>query len=479
MYRSVANVCGYFILVLSVMMLFPMLADLAAGHPDWQAFFIASMATGLGSALLILSTQGERPHFNLRFGFLLVNLVWWSTSFVGALPLLLSAEGISLTDAVFEAASGITSTGGTVLTGLDEMPPGLLLWRSMMQWFGGLGIVAMALLILPFLRVGGMQIYRLESSTQTDNPFTKFAELTRALLGFYVVLSGACALAYMFVGVDVFDALNLAMTTVSTGGFSTSDTSMGKFGEGALVVSILFMIAGALPFIVLLRVFATGRITSAYDIQIPVLLGILAVLSFLVWIAVMGHTGGEPLPLLLHSVFNVVSVVTTTGFASADYTEWGPLAAALFLVATFMGGAAGSTSGGIKTYRLIILFLSLRNALKELVYPHGVFVVRYDGREVPAQAMRSIALFIYAFMGLLFVITVILAATGLDLVTSFSGALSALTNVGPALGDIIGPAGNFSSLDPVAKWALIFGMVAGRLEILSVLVLLSPTFWRQ
>ncbi|MEQ8444560.1 MAG: TrkH family potassium uptake protein [Pelagibacterium sp.] len=479
MLGATAYVTAFFTLVLAGMMLVPMLVDLSVGNPDWQAFLFSALAAGVPSGFMVLATRREMPPFSLKFGFLLVNMIWAATSIVAALPLFLSGLSIGFTDAVFEATSGITTTGSTILSGLDDMPPGLLLWRSMTQWFGGLGIIAMGLLLLPFLRVGGMQIYKLESSAQADSPFARFTKFSWAMVGLYLALSIACAMAYWFAGMSSFDAINHAMTTVSTGGYSTHDASMGHFGPPVLIVGIVFMIAGALPFIAILRAVTTGRISAAFEAQVPVLLSILAVLSFAVFLSGLVHMTTDPGELAVHSAFNIVSVVTTTGFASTDYTLWGPFVSVVFLLATFLGGAAGSTSGGIKTYRLIIIYQSLRNGLKELIYPHGIFVVRYEGREVPWQAIKSVHHFIGAFLVLLLGVTLVLGFTGLDVLTAFTGALTALTNVGPGLGDIIGPAGNFSSLEPLAKWALIFAMLAGRLEILAILVLFSPAFWRR
>lgn len=479
MILATAHICGVFMLFLAAAMLVPMMADLSVGNPDWQAFLGGALLVGLPSLLLVIGSRRSMPPFSLRFGFLVVNSVWFSTSCAAAVPLLLGGMGLSVTDAFFEAVSGMTTTGATVLSGLDTMPPGILLWRSMMQWFGGLGVIAMALLLLPFLRVGGMQVYKMESSIQSDSPYSRFTQFSSALVWLYTALSVACAIAYWISGMSVFDAVNHAMTTVSTGGYSTRDASMGYFRLGSLMVGIVFMIAGALPFVAILRALVTGKLHDAWEIQIPVLLAILGVMTLLlalVGLSTLDLAGHE---VLIHTAFNVVSVVTTTGFASSDYMLWGPFAVTVFLVAIFLGGAAGSTSGGFKTYRLIVFYQALKVGLKELIYPNGIFIARYGKAELTGQAIRSVALFTAAFMGLLLLGTVGLGATGLDLVTAFSGSLTALTNVGPGLGEIIGPAGNFAPLSDVAKWIVIAGMFLGRLEILTVLVLFTPAFWRM
>ncbi len=479
MFLGTAYICGFFNLVLALAMLVPMAVDFAVGSPDWQVFFASSAIVGIPSLFMVIAMRREMPQFSLRFGFLVVNALWVSTSVAAAIPLMLGSQKMGITDAIFESVSGLTTTGSTVVSGLDNMPVGFLLWRSMTQWFGGLGIIAMGLLLLPFLRVGGMQVYKMESSLQGDSPYSRFAEFSRALVGLYLMLSVGCALGYLIAGMSVFDAINHAMSTVSTGGYSTHDASLGYYGRPVHLVSIVFMIGGALPFIALLKAAVSGDYRDAMEIQVPVLLGILVGLSVLVTLFALPHTTLDPLPMLIDVLFNITSVVTTTGYASTDYTLWGPSANTLFLLAMFLGGAAGSTSGGIKTYRLIILYQSLRTALQELVYPNGVFIVRYQGAQLNLQTTRSVAMFAATFMGLLLLITVGLGTTGLDLVTALSGALTALTNVGPGLGEVIGPAGNFSTLSLFAKWQLIVAMLLGRLEILTVLVLVTPTFWKR
>ncbi|MCD7060436.1 TrkH family potassium uptake protein [Pelagibacterium xiamenense] len=478
MILATAYICGLFNLILAAAMLIPMVADLFAENLDWQSFLGSALIVGLPSLLLVISTRRTMPPFSLRFGFLLVNAVWFSTSIVAAVPFVLSGQGLSFADAVFEATSGITTTGSTVLSGLDSLPPGILLWRSLTQWLGGLGIIAMGLLLLPFLRVGGMQVYKMESSIQSDSPYSRFTQFSAALLWLYLVLSVCCAVAYWATGMSVFDAINHAMSTISTGGYSTHDASMGHFGPATLAVGIVFMIAGALPFVAILRALVTGKLRDAWEIQIPVLLSILGIFTLVITLAGLFETDRESYDILIHAAFNITSVVTTTGFASTDYTLWGPFVIALFLVGTFLGGAAGSTSGGFKTYRLIILYQSLRVGLKELIYPNGVFIMRYGRTDVPGHAARSVGLFMAAFVLILLAGTLGLAATGLDLVTAFTGALTALTNVGPGLGELIGPAGNFSSLSDPAKWILSAAMLLGRLEILTVMVLFTPAFWR-
>ena len=475
---TAVNVSASFSLVLAVAMLIPMVVDLSAGHPDWQAFLASALIVGTLCLLGIFATRGHVEPFSLRLGFMVVNLLWVMASVVGALPFMLSSLQLSPADAVFESVSGLTTTGATILVGLDSMSHGILLWRSLTHWIGGIGIIAIGLLLMPFLRVGGMQIFRMESSTKGDSPTPRFAEFTLILGMIYLGLTLACTAGYLLAGMDLFTAINEAMSTVSTGGFATKDSSFGSYGPGVLIVAMIFMILGALPFIAFVRAFVLRDIRRAYEPQIPVLLAILFILSALAAFGLIVFQREPVATSILHASFNVVSIVTTTGFASDNYMDWGPHAVGLFLFATILGGSAGSTSGGLKTYRLIVMYQTVRTAIRGLIFPNGMFVVRYGGAVVPDETIKAVSIFIAVFFAVLFVVSTLLSMLGLDLVTAFSGALTALTNVGPGLGPIIGPAGNFSSLPDAAKWILSLTMVLGRLEILTVIVLFGRGFWR-
>lgn len=477
-YRTIAFVNGLFCLYMALAMIAPMTVDLIDGNEDWQGFLAALFIIGTVSAALLLANRGEFEPFSLRFGFLLVISLWLSTSLVSSLPYMFGSRAMSFTDAMFETVSGLTTTGSTILSGLDDMPRGLLLWRSVTQWLGGIGIVAMGLIILPALRIGGMQFFRMESSERSDKPVARIRIFAAWLVSIYGLLTLACTIAYAMGGMSWFDALNHAMTTVSSGGYATTDSSFGQFGNAILIPAIVFMIASAIPFTFFLRLFMVSEFRRAFDSQIPVMLGIIFLFMVPVFVSATDSGTLAPVDALVHAVFNVVSVVTTTGYATTDYSMWGSLSVGVFLVATFVGGCAGSTAGGFKTYRFIILFQALRAGVRELIYPSGVFPVYYNGRRISAEGLKSVTVFFFAYVAILFLFTVLMSATGLDLVTALTGSLTALSNVGPGLGSIIGPAGNFSSLSDTAKWLLIVLMFLGRLEIMTVLVLLSPLFWR-
>ncbi len=477
-YRIIAYVNGLFCLYVAVAMLAPMTVDLIDNNDDWRGFLAAFFLVGSVSLMLILANRGGFEPFTLRLGFLLVASLWITTSLVSSLPFIFGARHISFTDSIFEAVSGLTTTGATVLTGLDDMPRGLLLWRSVTQWLGGIGIVAMSLLLLPFLRIGGMQFFRMETSDRADKPVARMQSYAVLLLTVYLLLTVSCMVLYAANGMTWFNALNHAMTTVSTAGFSTHDSSFGQYGNGVLLTGIAFMIIGALPFALIFIHIVNGTLRSYRDSQIFAFLGIVAVLAIPVYIASHRTGAFTSTDAFVHALFNLVSVITTTGYASADYVTWGSGAIGVFLIATFIGGCAGSTSGGLKIYRFIILAQGVRTGIRELVYPNGVFPMYYNGQRVSLEGYKSVATFFFAYLVILFVATPLLAITGMDFDTALSGAVACLSNVGPGITERIGPAGNFADLDDVAKWILTVLMLLGRLEIMTLLVIFSPVFWR-
>jgi trk system potassium uptake protein TrkH len=480
-FRAAIHIAAIFGIYLSLAMLIPAFVDLYQGNPDWRVFALSAFFTGGLSLAVALATQGRPPPVSSRFGFLMVNLLWATTAMVGAVPFLASSLEMSLADAIFESVSATTTTGSTVLSGLDFLPPGLLLWRSILQWMGGLGVIALGLFILPFLNVGGVSYFKIESTDIEDRPFERLSTFTISLISIYSALTLACGIAYAAAGMSGFDALNHALTTISTAGFSTHDASFGYFAHNSAIlwIAIVFMFIGALPFSILILFMVRGRLDALRDPQIRVFAGY--VVFFAVATAIYTRiTSGAPFfETLTHTTFNFMSLITTTGYSTHDYTSWGPFVVACAFVATFLGGCSGSTCGGIKAYRFIILFELMANGLRRFVYPSSVQTVRYGDRPVDDDMQRAVVLFISSFFVLWAIATVLLSATGLDLITAMTGALTALTNVGPGLGDYIGPSGNFAPLPDVAKWILSLAMMLGRLEILAVLVIFTPAFWAR
>jgi trk system potassium uptake protein TrkH len=461
-------------------MLLPAVVDLYYGHEDWQIFALSACMVGGLSLMTAQATRGAPPVFTKRLAYLMVNLLWALFSLVGAIPLYLADYGLSFAQALFESVSGITTTGSTVIVGLDTLPRGILLWRSLLAWFGGIGIVALGLFVLPFLKVGGMSIFKMESSDRGDKPFARLASFTRAVFGIYVLLTLVCMIAYDFAGMGHFDALNHAMSTVATAGFSTHDISFAFFdSEWILVIGTIFLTLGSLPFSVMILLALRQRRNAFGDPQIIVFVGYLVVISIV--LAVYHHLRNDVDlgSALIHSFFNMASILSTGGFASDDYTLWGPFAVAVAFFATAIGGCSGSTAGGIKTYRFVIMFNMIRSGLKGLIYPNAVYRVRYGAITVDADAQRGVFLFVGLFLALWAVGSLIMSALGYDFLTATSAVLTCLANVGPGVGPIIGPVGNFSTISDPALYLLSLLMLLGRLEILTVLVLLTPLFWRQ
>lgn len=477
--RAAIHVAAVFAIYLSAAMFIPAAVDLFYGNDDWKAFAFSALLMG-GLALgIALSTQGHVPPANTRFGFILVNMLWVTLALAGTVPFMVSSLDLSLTDAIFESVSGVTTTGSTVINGLDHVPPGILMWRSLLTFMGGLGVIALGLFLLPFLNIGGVSYFKIESSDIEDRPFERFHTFALSLIGIYTVLVVACSICYTAAGMDAFHAINHAMSTVATGGFSTHDTSFIRYADNPAILwtGIIFMFIGGLPFSIMILFAVRGRFDALRDPQIRVYAGYCLVFAVAVAIYLRVTMGMPFFTALTHSAFNLISIITTAGFASDDYSMWGPFAVVCAFVATFLGGCSGSTTGGIKAYRFLILFELMANGLRRLIYPNTVMPVRYGDRTVDADMQRAVILFIASFLVLWVITIILLGATGLDFITAVTGSLTSLTNVGPGLGPIIGPVGNFSSLPDAAKWICAAAMLLGRLEILAVLVVFTPTFW--
>lgn len=477
----VIYVIGWFLLTLGVAMFFPAAADWVAGNVNWTVFAIAGAGTFFAGGTFVLATRGAPLNITLRQGFLLTTGSWVTVALFGALPLAYSdVLPLTYTDAFFEAMSGLTTTGSTVLSGLDRLPPGVLLWRGLLQWFGGIGIIVMAVAMFPLLKVGGMQLFRMESSDRSEKAISSVKRYTAALVLSYVALSIVCASLLRLAGMTWFEAAVHAMTTLSTGGYSTSDASIGHWDNPFVHwIVTAFMLLGALPFVVYIHMVRQGPGSLLRDSQIRAFVSFLSTVigTVTLWLWASGEFSFER--ALRETAFNVVSVVTTTGYAVSDYSQWGTMPFGVFFMLIFVGGCTGSTGGGIKMFRFQVLTMAFRAYIRSRVYPHGVQAMTYDGRVVSADVVLGVLVFILIFLMTVVATSLILEGVGLDLVTALSGAATAVANVGPGLGEIIGPAGNFSSLPDAAKWVLAVAMLLGRLEFLTVLVLFSPAFWRR
>lgn len=475
----VVQILGFLLILLSFLMTLPVNLLALAETPDWLAF-VKSASLTFGVGLICFLTTGKRAHrLKQRQMFILTVSAWVIIPLFSSLPLLMSDLKLSITDAFFESISAVTTTGSTVMTGLDSLPADILLWRSIMQWMGGIGIIGMAVAILPFLRIGGMRLFATESSEWTEKAVPRTGRLANGLVVSYLILTLSCILTYWVLGMDLFNAVNHALTTVSTGGFSTSDTSMGQFDQlSILLASSVFMMLGAVPFFLFVRLLNGQAQPLFRDQQVRFFLKVLVGVALVITVYRVYHENAFPVEAFVHALFNVTSVVTTTGYASEDYTLWGPFVVVVFFFLTFVGGCSGSTSGGMKMFRFQLSMLLLREQVTRLLHPSAVIARYYNGRLISNEIVSSSVAFSFIFLATLAAVAAILALLGLDLVTSLTGAATALANVGPGLGTVIGPAGNFQPLPDAAKWVLMAAMLLGRLELLSVFVMFSRQFWR-
>lgn len=478
LFRPVGYICGMLTLATAALMLIPTVYAVLHEPDELHSFVMSSGVTALIGMSLMLLCRSADLSLNSRQLYLLTSCSWILLSLVCAIPFMLSTHALSLADAFFESVSGMTTTGSTVIVGLSSMPRSFLLWRSELNWIGGMGVIGMAVSILPFLSVGGMRLFKTESSDWSEKSLPRFQSLARTLLAIYLVMSLLCTVCYWLAGMTLFDAVNHMMATVSTGGYATDDTSMGRFSPLILWISVVFMLLSALPFTVFVRMVAQRSLRSLSDEQVKGFLLIVTVLVALLSLYLIGHDILPPFEAVTHAAFNIVSIITTTGFASTDYTLWGEFSIGLFFVITFIGGCSGSTSGGMKVFRYQLSYLFLQTQLRKLVHPRGVFAIRYNGRVVQDDIMASAVAFSFMYFVTLAFVTLLLTLLGVDFLTSFTGASTALANVGPGLGSIIGPAGNFMPLPDSAKWVLSFAMILGRLELLTVIVLFSRAFWK-
>lgn len=478
--RPVGYVIGLLVACLGVSMTLPMVIDMVAGNGHWPVFAQAGIITTLTGGLLALATSnGVGERLSIQQTFLLTTGVWLALPVFGAIPFYIGVTNSNFVDAFFEAMSGLTTTGSTILIGIDTLPDGLKLWRGLMQWFGGVGIIVVAMVFLPELRVGGMQIFRSEGFDTFGKILPRAGEIARNVSVIYLGLTVICGLSYLATGMSVLDAATHAMTTIATGGFANSDLSFAAYAPSAEYVGAAFMMLAALPFVRYVQLVAGTAVPLFRDTQIQVFFLIAAtiVLTLTLWQIGTGYQTGEL--AFRKALFNSVSILTGTGYASDNYPLWGPFAVSLFFLMGLIGGCAGSTSCSIKVFRFQLLFASVKAQIRRIHSPHGIFQPRYQGRTVPDDVLSSVMTFFVMFIVSLGVLSILLGMTGLDFITSVSGAAAALANIGPGLGGTIGPAGNFSTLNETAKWLLCAGMLIGRLELLAVYVLFTLNFWRR
>ena len=479
-FRPVIKILSFLLILVSFFMLLPVVTLIEGEHQDWRAFLISAAITFISGLIGSFIGRGHITYLRQKQMFLLTVLAWFVIGFYGSLPLILSNYHLSVTDAVFESVSGITTTGSTILTGLDHMPSDILLWRSLLQWMGGIGFIGMAVAILPFLRVGGMKLFSTESSEWSDKAVPRTGVLAKGLVMVYLGLSALCALSYWLGGMSFFNAVNHSMTTLATGGYSTSDASFGQFHSETLMwISTIFMALASMPFFLFLRM-AHGQYWALWrDSQVRFFVKFLLGVSLLLG---LHHAWAAHINIwdaFTQAAFNVTSIVSTCGYASQDYSKWSAFSVAIFFFLVWVGGCSGSTAGGLKIFRFQLSLMLLKEQTVRLMHPRAVFSRRYNGRIIGDEIIASSVAFSFIYLATAALMTLLMSLQGVDVVTGITGSATALANAGPGLGRIIGPAGNFKSLPDGAKWVLSVGMILGRLELLSVLVVLSPSFWRK
>ena len=478
--KTVFFAIGVLLVILGTSMLIPFFVQFLYEEKS-STFLSSASVTAFIGILLVLTNLEENRKLNLQQAFLLTTLSWLSIAIFGSIPFLLSSLNLSYVDSFFESMSGITTTGSTIINNLDNAPKSILIWRAILQWLGGIGVIVMAITILPLLNIGGMQLFRMESSDTTEKILPRTREVTLIISIIYLVLTFICGISYWIVGMNVFDSIAHSMTTIATGGFSTYSESIGYFKNPKIeIVSIVFIVLGSMPFIAYLKFVKGDKNIFFKDVQIKGLVYILILSVLFMFLYLMiSNKEYNFLENVRISTFNVVSVLSGTGYVTADFSSWGKFPLIFFLFLMFIGGCAGSTTCGIKIFRFQILGHFILNQIKKLVYPRGIFSIKYNNEKISNSFIYSIITFIFLYFFIFFILAVLLSLNGLDFITAISGSASAISNVGPGLGDIIGPNSNYSDLPNFSKLSLSFGMLLGRLELFAVLVLFFPSFWKN
>jgi trk system potassium uptake protein TrkH len=460
-------------------MIIPIVIQIIYGELD-SSFIGAGIITIIFGILFFLANLDHDKKLNLQQAFLLTSLSWLSIAIFGSLPFVFSSLQLSITDSLFESMSGITTTGSTIIINLNDSPKGILLWRALLQWLGGIGIIVMAITLMPIMNVGGMQLFKISSNDASEKILPKSKEIALSLILIYSGLTFICSIFYKIFGMNYFDSITHAMTTIATGGFSNYNESIGYFNSATIeITAIIFIILGSIPFIAYIKFLNGNKRIFISDSQIRTFIKII-IISIIILFFYLAFQNKNFSEINLRSIsFNVVSILTGTGYVTQQFDNWGSFSLIFFLILMFIGGCAGSTACGIKIFRVQILYLFLVNQLKKIIYPRGIFILKYDNNNVDNKFMASIISFIYLYIIIFFLITALLSLSGLDFITAISGAATSISNVGPGLGTIIGPNGNFSQLPDISKWVLSIGMLLGRLELFAILVLFLPSFWQK
>ena len=478
-YKTVFFTLGVLLIVLGFSMLVPITVQLIYNEFN-STFIISSIITITFGILFFLANIDHNRSLSTQQAFLLTALSWIGVAIFGSIPFIFSDLNLSITDAFFESMSGITTTGATIINNLSDTPKAILSWRAILQWLGGIGIIVMAITLMPIMNIGGMQLLKISSGDSSEKILPKTKQISLRLVIIYFSLTLLCAFFYKVCGMNFFDSLTHSMTTIATGGFSNYNQSIGFFESAKIeYVSIVFIILGSIPFISYIKFLSGNKKIIFRDEQIKLFFKLIffSILILFIYLAIVNKSIFE---IQLRSIiFNVISILTGTGYVTKEFDQWGNFPLIFFLLLMFIGGCAGSTTCGIKVFRVHMLYFFLKNQLLKIIYPRAIINLKYNNDIVQDKLIASIISFIYLYIIIFFVISALLTLTGLNFITAVSGAASSISNVGPGLGNEIGPNSNYANLPAISKWILSAGMILGRLEIFAILVIFLPSFWRN
>jgi trk system potassium uptake protein TrkH len=477
--KPIALVGGTVVCAVGFLLFIPLITELIYQTESWQSYAVPILLYLIVGGSLVITNKNVELKISIKEAFIITVLSWILLAMLCAIPFIYTQLQLSVVDAIFESMSGITTTGATILNNIDDLPKGILIWRALLQWLGGIGIVVIALVILPFLRIGGMQLFHLEGDDPYDKFLPKISSVVTKIIFVYSCLTALLVILYFTNGMTLFDAIAHSFTTISTGGFSTHNDSFAYFQSNSILnIAIVFMIIGSIPFLLLAQTTLTNNALFK-DHQVRVLIFILIIAIALIYFFARPYVEGSTLNQLSTISFNTISIISGTGYVSSNFEEWGNYASVLFLLLMFIGGCAGSTTGGLKVFRFQILFKYIHLHLKKMLQPHMVLSAQFNGKKVPESTYESVMTFFFVYIITFASSALLLSFSGLDFLTCVSAAASAISNVGPGLGEIIGPEGNYSNLTDYSKLVLMLTMFLGRLEMLTIFVLLIPSFWKN
>ena len=479
-FKPIALVGGTVICAVGFLLFIPLITEIIYQTESWQLYAVPILLYLIVGGSMVITNRNVELKISTKEAFIITSLSWILLSILCAVPFIYTQSNLSVVDSIFESMSGITTTGATIITNLDELPKGILIWRALLQWLGGIGIIVIALVILPFLRIGGMQLFHLEGDDPYEKFLPKISSVVSKIIIVYLTLTFLLALLYYIYGMNLFDAITHSFTTISTGGFSTHNESFAYFKSNAILnIAIIFMIIGSIPFLLLAQTTLTNIFNIIKDHQVRLFLIILIISITIIYFFAKNYVDGNMLHQLSTISFNTISIISGTGYVSNNFENWGNYASVLFLFLMFIGGCAGSTTGGLKVFRFQILFKYIILHLKKMLQPHMVISAKFNGKTVPESTFESVMTLFFIYIITFVISALLLSFSGIDFLTCISAAASAISNVGPGLGDVIGPEGNYSTLNNYSKFVLIVTMFLGRLEMLTIFILFLPSFWKN